>query len=60
MYFWGGRNWISLFSAEYEAYDLEEACDRIKEEMLRLVEEEGGEDGGDGEDREDGGEDRGV
>ena len=46
-------------SAEYQAYSLEEYCDKIREEMLRLVEEEeveeGGEGEGEGEDREEGG-----
>ena len=59
MYSWREEIEFPYFSAEYQAYSLEEYCDKIREEMLRLVEEEeveeGGEGEGEGEDREEGG-----
>ena len=37
------------FSAEYQAYGLAEYCDELKEQMLRLVQDEEVEEGGEGE-----------
>ena len=42
----GGKNWIPLSRAEYAGYNLEEALDQIKLEMLRILGEDGEEIGG--------------